>query len=139
MSNETELLKFFEKCALKEEVYETLMALGNRLEKMPKTEKIPSNFVQGCQSNVYLTCTTKNGICYFLADADALISKGLVFCALFIFNGQPAEHILKTNPQFIEALKLNELLSPSRSNGLQAVLLKIKHYALQAYQEANNL
>ena len=110
--------------------YEYIIALGKELSEMKKEDKVEDNLVRGCQSQVWLKATEKNGKVYFEADSDAIISKGI--CALLVkmFNGQPALEIVKNNLSFIDEIGLKEHLSPNRSNGLVAMVKKIKAYAL---------
>ncbi|NGX31894.1 MAG: Cysteine desulfuration protein SufE [Chlamydiae bacterium] len=126
--NQTHVLSLFSKCQNKEEVYQKLIDLGQKLHSS-KTY-LEEDLVKGCQSTVYLTCTEKQGKCYFEATADALISKGLVYILLLLFNGLTPQEIVQAKPNFIEKLHLETLLSPSRANGLAAVLLKIKQLAM---------
>ena len=95
-----------------------------------KEDKIEENLVKGCQSQVWLIATEKEGNVYFEADSDAIISKGICALLVKVFNGQPASEIVKNNLGFIEKIGLKEHLSPNRSNGLVAMIKKIKAFAL---------
>ena len=110
--------------------YEYIISLGKDLSEMKKEDKIEENLVKGCQSQVWLIATEKEGNVYFEADSDAIISKGICALLVKVFNGQPASEIVKNNLGFIERIGLKEHLSPNRSNGLVAMIKKIKAYAL---------
>ncbi len=110
--------------------YEYIIALGKELSEMKKEDKVEDNLVRGCQSQVWLKATEKNGKVYFEADSDAIISKGICALLVKVFNGQPALEIVKNNLSFIDKIGLKEHLSPNRSNGLVAMVKKIKAYAL---------
>ena len=110
--------------------YEYIIALGKELSEMKKEDKIEDNLVRGCQSQVWLVAEVKNGNVFFEADSDAIISKGICALLVKVFNGQPALEIVKNNLSFIDEIGLKEHLSPNRSNGLVAMVKKIKAYAL---------
>ena len=110
--------------------YEYIIALGKELSEMKKEDKIEENLVRGCQSQVWLVAEVKNGNVFFEADSDAIISKGICALLVKVFNGQPALEIVKNNLSFIDEIGLKEHLSPNRSNGLVAMVKKIKAYAL---------
>jgi cysteine desulfuration protein SufE len=110
--------------------YEYIIALGKELSEMKSEDKIEDNLVRGCQSQVWLTAEEKNGNVYFSADSDAIISKGICALLVKVFDGQPAMEIVKNDLSFIEQIGLKEHLSPNRSNGLVAMVKKIKAFAL---------
>jgi cysteine desulfuration protein SufE len=110
--------------------YEYIIALGKELSEMKKEDKVEDNLVRGCQSQVWLIAEEKNGNVFFEADSDAIISKGICALLVKVFNGQPALEIVKNNLSFIDEIGLKEHLSPNRSNGLVAMVKKIKAYAL---------
>ena len=110
--------------------YEYIITLGKELSAMKKEDRVEDNLVRGCQSQVWLTAKEKNGNVYFEADSDAIISKGICALLVKVFNGQPALEIVKNNLSFIDKIGLKEHLSPNRSNGLVAMVKKIKAYAL---------
>lgn len=110
--------------------YEYIITLGKELSEMKKEDRVEDNLVRGCQSQVWLTAKEKNGNIYFEADSDAIISKGICALLVKVFNGQPALEIVKNNLSFIDEIGLKEHLSPNRSNGLVAMVKKIKAYAL---------
>ncbi len=110
--------------------YEYIISLGKELSAMKKEDKTEENLVKGCQSKVWLVAKEKNGNVFFEADSDAIISKGICALLVKVFNGQPASEIVKNNLDFIEKIGLKEHLSPNRSNGLVAMIKKMKAYAL---------
>ena len=110
--------------------YEYIISLGKDLPKMETEKKIEENVVQGCQSQVWLTAESKEGKVFFEADSDAIITKGIIALLVKVFNGQPAIEIVNNNLLFVDQIGLKEHLSPNRSNGLVAMIKKMKAYAL---------
>jgi cysteine desulfuration protein SufE len=110
--------------------YQLLIDLGEEQEPLDEAFKTNDNLIDGCQSRVWLVCENQNGILHFKAESDALIVKGIVNLLLRIVNNQPAKDILEADFYFIEKIGLTEHLSPTRSNGLLAMIRKIKVYAL---------
>lgn len=113
--------------------YDYIISLGKALEGLDEKDKVPQNIVKGCQSNIWLISELKDGKIYFKAESDALIVKGLVALMLRIFNGQKPEDILNAEMFFLERIGLQQHLSPTRSNGLLALIKQLKFYSL-AYQ-----
>lgn len=110
--------------------YEYLISLGKDLPSMNEEKKIEENIVKGCQSQVWLTAEAKDGNVFFEADSDAIITKGIIALLVKVFNGQPAGDIVNNNLSFIDQIGLKDHLSPNRSNGLVAMIKKMKAYAL---------
>ncbi len=110
--------------------YEYIISLGKELSEMKQEDKTEENLVKGCQSQVWLVAREKDGNVFFEADSDAIISKGICALLVKVFNGHPASEIVKNNLEFIERIGLKEHLSPNRSNGLVAMIKKMKAYAL---------
>ncbi|MBL55658.1 MAG: Fe-S metabolism protein SufE [Flavobacteriales bacterium] len=110
--------------------YEYLISLGKDLPSMNEEKKIEDNIVKGCQSQVWLTAEAKDGNVFFEADSDAIITKGIIALLVKVFNGQPAGDIVNNNLSFIDQIGLKDHLSPNRSNGLVAMIKKMKAYAL---------
>ena len=110
--------------------YEYIISLGKELSEMKQEDKTEDNLVKGCQSQVWLVAREKDGNVFFEADSDAIISKGICALLVKVFNGHPASEIVKNNLEFIERIGLKEHLSPNRSNGLVAMIKKMKAYAL---------
>ena len=85
--------------------------------------------VRGCQSNVWLTAKTENDLVIYQADSDAIITKGLVALLVRVLSHHSAAEILSSNLSFMDEIKLQEHLSPTRANGLTAMVQKMKLYA----------
>ena len=114
--------------------YTYLIELGNELEPIDAAYKVDQNLIRGCQSRVWLQQRLEGGILYFDAESDALIVKGLVALLMKVFSGRTPKEILDAEPYFIDEIGLKQHLSPTRSNGLMAMVKQIKLYAL-AYQQ----
>ena len=110
--------------------YQMLIDLGNDLE--PRDEKYitEQNLIDGCQSRVWLQCDDVDGKLVFTADSDALIVKGIIALLVRVLSGQTPKDILDVDLYFIDRIGLREHLSPTRSNGLLAMIKQIKAYAL---------
>lgn len=109
--------------------YEHLIELGKNLEPMNTEYKIEENLVKGCQAQVWLHAEHKDGKIFFQGDSDAMITKGLVALVLSIFNGRTPEEIQNTELYCVEKIGLKEHLSPTRANGLDAMIKRIRMYA----------
>lgn len=114
--------------------YQLLIDLGGEQEPLDEKYKTEQNIIEGCQSRVWIQCDASNGedgkILHFQADSDALIVKGIIALLIRVINDQPAKEILNSDFHFIEAIGLKDHLSPTRSNGLLAMVKRIKAYAL---------
>ncbi len=110
--------------------YQLLIDLGEEQTPLPEEEKNEQNLIDGCQSRVWLVCNEADGILTFRAESDALIVKGIVALLLRVVSGHTAKEILETDLHFIRDIGLDEHLSPTRSNGLLAMIKQIKMYAL---------
>lgn len=110
--------------------YQMLIDLGNDLEVLDEKYKNESNLIDGCQSRVWLQCDFVDGNLVFTADSDALIVKGIIALLIRVISGHTPKEILDTDLYFIEKIGLREHLSPTRSNGLLAMIKQIKTYAL---------
>ena len=110
--------------------YQLLIDLGNEQEPLPAEAKTDNNLIEGCQSKVWLDARYDDGKVIFRADGDALIVKGLVALLVKVYSGHTPEEILAAEPYFVEAIGLREHLSPTRSNGLLAMIRQMKLYAL---------
>ena len=113
--------------------YKKIISLGQKLQALPDAEKSDELTVQGCQSQVWIKAHLEGGRVHFQADSDAMIVKGLVALLLRFYSGEAPKDILQTPPKFIEELGLQGHLSPSRANGLMAMVKQLKYYAM-AYQ-----
>lgn len=109
--------------------YEHIINLGKKLPPIDEAHRIEDNKVHGCQSQVWLHAEKQGDVIHFQADSDALIVKGLIALLLRVYNDRTALDILQTDPTFITKIGLDRHLSPTRANGLGAMLKKIKLYA----------
>ncbi len=114
--------------------YSLLIELGNELIPIDPKYKVDSNLIRGCQSRVWLHQEYTDGRIVFEAESDALIVKGLVALLLKIYSGRTPHEILSSEPRFIDEIGLRQHLSPTRSNGLLAMVKQMKLYAL-AYEK----
>jgi len=117
--------------------YNYLIELSKDLSEMDPKEKTEDNLIEGCQSKVWLNAKMDGEKLVFTADSDAIITKGLVALLLRVLSGRKPEEIKNANLYFIDEIGLKENLSPTRSNGLVAMINKIKAYAM-AYELKKN-
>ena len=114
------------------ERYQYLIDLGRKLPEFPDDARNDSNKVHGCQSQVWLVASGNIDKLVFHAISDSSIVSGLIALLLRVYSGRSAEEILHTEPRFIDAIGLARHLSPTRSNGLAAMLATIKQHAANA-------
>lgn len=131
MSNQQQLIEDFAIFDDWIEKYQYIIDLGKKLEPMSEADKIDQNLLQGCQSKVWLSHQFKAGKIYYQANSDAAIVSGLIALVLTIYSAQTPQHILQTEPTFIDQIGLSSHLSSTRSNGLNAMIQKIKQIATQ--------
>jgi cysteine desulfuration protein SufE len=110
--------------------YQLLIDLGNGQEPLDEKYKVESNLIDGCQSRVWLQADYRDGALWFTAESDALIVKGIVALLIRVLSGHTPQEILDADLYFIDRIGLREHLSPTRSNGLLAMVKQIKAYAL---------
>ncbi|MBO6191555.1 MAG: SufE family protein [Prevotella sp.] len=110
--------------------YQLLIDLGNEQEPLDEKYKIESNLIDGCQSRVWLQADYVDGKLNFTAESDALIVKGIVALLIRVLSGHTPQEILDADLYFIEEIGLKEHLSPTRSNGLLAMVKQMRVYAL---------
>ena len=110
--------------------YALLIELGNSLEPLDEKYKIPQNIIEGCQSRVWLNAELAEGKVIYKAESDAILVKGIVALLLQVLSGQTPDDIVSSDLYFIEKIGLDEHLSPTRSNGLLAMVKQMKMYAL---------
>lgn len=111
--------------------YQLLIDLGEEAAEFPASEKTDSHLIDGCQSRVWITCNPdSDGKLHFQADSDALIVKGIVSLVVRVVDNQSPKDILDAELYFIDRIGLREHLSPTRSNGLLAMIKQVKMYAL---------
>lgn len=117
--------------------YQLLIDLGNEQEPLDEKYKVESNLIDGCQSRVWLQADYVDGKINFTAESDALIVKGIVALLIRVLSGHTPQEILDADLYFIEKIGLKEHLSPTRSNGLLAMVKQMRVYAL-AFSSAKN-
>ena len=117
--------------------YQLLIDLGSEQEPLPAEYKTDNNLIEGCQSRVWLQADFVDGKVFFRAESDALIVKGIVSLLIKVYSGRTPDEILDNEPYFVEAIGLKEHLSPTRSNGLLAMIKQMRLYAL-AFKAKNN-
>lgn len=110
--------------------YQLLIDLGNEQEALDEKYKVEQNLIDGCQSRVWLQADYHDGIIDFTAESDALIVKGIVALLIRVLSGHTPQEILDADLYFIEQIGLKEHLSPTRSNGLLAMVKQMRMYAL---------
>jgi cysteine desulfuration protein SufE len=110
--------------------YAYLIELGNQLEDLDSKDKNDQNLIKGCQSRVWLVAEKVNGKILFRGESDALIVNGLVALLLRVVSGRTPREIMENELHFIDDLGLKQHLSPTRSNGLLAMVKQIRLYAV---------
>ena len=114
------------------ERYQYLIDLGRRLATFPEAWKTEDHRLQGCQSQVWVVPEGDADALVIHATSDSTIVSGLIALALRVYSGRPAREILAAEPDYVEAIGLKSHLSPTRSNGLAALLSKIREFATRA-------
>lgn len=110
--------------------YSLLIEMGNSLEPFAEADRTEQNLIDGCQSKVWFTANMENGVITYKGDSDALLVKGIVALLIRVLNGHTPQEILDADLYFIDRISLREHLSPTRSNGVAAMLKQMKMYAL---------
>ena len=116
--------------------YQMLIDLGNDLEPLDERYKTEQNLIDGCQSRVWLQADYDGSVITFTAESDALIVKGIIALLIQVLSGHTPKEILDADLYFIDRIGLKDHLSPTRSNGLLAMVKQIRMYAL-AFSEKN--
>ena len=116
------------------EKYEYLIDLGKDLPLIQEELKTEERLIEGCQSRVWLNADFNDGKMQFSADSEAIITKGIIGLLIRVLNDEHPETILKTDLKFISDIGLQEHLSPSRANGLNGMIKKMKMEALKYIQ-----
>ncbi|MGD9558556.1 MAG: SufE family protein [Mangrovibacterium sp.] len=117
--------------------YGYLIELGNGLEPLDPRLKNDQHLIKGCQSRVWLVPEFRDGKIYFQGESDAVIVKGLVVLLLRVVSGHTPKEIMESELHFVDDLGLKQHLSPTRSNGLLAMIKQIKLYAVAYNRIAN--
>lgn len=110
--------------------YQYLIDLGRKLPIIDDKHKTEEYLIKGCQSQVWVFAELKEGKVVFTADSDAIITKGIISLLIRVLSNQTPQDILDSDLHFIDAIGLKENLSPTRSNGLLAMIKQMKMYAL---------
>ena len=111
--------------------YSLLIDYGNGLEPFPEADKNDKNLIDGCQSKVWFTAEMQDGKVIYHGDSDAILVKGIVALLIRVLSGHTPKEIVNTQLYFIHEINLREHLSPTRSNGLNAMLRKMIEYAVK--------
>lgn len=111
--------------------YEYLIELGKSLDGLPEDKKTEDRLIKGCQSRVWLDCEKRDGVLYFDADSDAVITRGIIAMLVSVYSGRSAAEILEDDFSFLNALGLKENLSPTRANGLVSMIATIRAKAAE--------
>ena len=109
--------------------YEYLIELGKSLPPFPESSRTEEFLIKGCQSKVWLDCSQKDGRLYFVADSDALITRGIIALLVQVYSGCTPAEILSDDFAFLDALGLKENLSPTRAGGLAAMVGTLRRIA----------
>ena len=110
--------------------YQLLIDLGSEQAPLDEQYKTDNNLIEGCQSRVWLQADYVDGKVFFRAESDALIVKGIVALLIDVYSGHTPDEILDSDLYFVEAIGLKDHLSPTRSNGLLAMIKQMRLYAL---------
>lgn len=110
--------------------YEYLIELSDTLSAIDPQHRTDEYVIKGCQSRVWVDARVEEGKVFFSADSDAIITKGIIALLIRVLNGRTPQEIIDTELYFIDAIGLSENLSPTRSNGLLAMIKQMKMYAV---------
>ncbi len=110
--------------------YDYLIGLADTLPEIAAEHRTEQFLIQGCQSRVWVDARMEEGRVYYAADSDAIITKGIVALLIRVFNGRTPREILDTELYFVDAIGLGANLSPTRANGLVAMIKQMRLYAL---------
>lgn len=132
IEKQQKIKSLFASCASAEEKYAKIIELGRKLPPLREEFCKEENLVSGCQSRMYLHAFAKNNALFFEAQSDALISAGLAALLIDVYSGETPETILKCAPDYLEEIGIYASLTPSRSNGLYSLHLRMKQEALKA-------
>lgn len=127
---EAEIVEAFSLLDTWEEKYEYIIELGKRLSPLDEKFKVEENIIKGCQSLVWLVSELKNGKVFYKADSDALIVKGLISMLIRVLSGHTPDEILNAPLHFINDIGMTTHLAQTRSNGLFAMVKRMKNDAL---------
>ncbi len=125
-----EIVKVFEEITEWDEKYRLLIKFGRELKEFPEEFRTDKNKIEGCQSQVWLNASFKDGKIYLDADSDSTIVKGLAALLLKVYSEHTPAEVLSSPPDFLHKIGIDNHLSPTRKNGLGAMLKQIQLYAL---------
>lgn len=117
--------------------YSLLIDYGNGLDTFPQEDKTEQNLIDGCQSKVWFTAKMQDGKVIYQGDSDAILVKGIVALLIRVLSGHTPKEIVEADLYFIDEINLREHLSPTRSNGLSAMLKQMHLYALTYMAQEN--
>lgn len=127
---EQEIIEEFDMFSDWMEKYDYLIELGKDLPMIDDANKTDENIIKGCQSKVWLNASLEGDKVRFTADGDAIITKGIIALMVRVLDNQTPEAILAADMDFVNKIGLKEHLSPTRANGLLAMIKQMKFYAL---------
>ena len=110
--------------------YDYIISLSDSLPEIDPAKRTDKYLIEGCQSRVWVSSELKDGKMFYSADSDAIITKGIIALLISVMNGRSPEEAAGIDLYFIDAIGLGENLSPTRSNGLRAMIAQMKLYAL---------
>ena len=110
--------------------YSLLIDYGNGLAPFPETDKTEQNLIDGCQSKVWFTAEMQDSKVIYHGDSDAILVKGIVALLIRVLSDHTPQEIVESELYFIDEINLREHLSPTRSNGLNAMLKQMRLFAL---------
>jgi cysteine desulfuration protein SufE len=115
--------------------YDYLISLSESLPMIDAAKRTDKYLIEGCQSRVWVSSEYREGKVYYSADSDAIITKGIIALLIRVMNGRSAEELTSIDLYFVDAIGLGENLSPTRSNGLRAMIAQMKLDALVYTQQ----
>ena len=115
--------------------YDYLISLSESLPMIDAAKRTDKYLIEGCQSRVWVSSEYREGKVYYSADSDAIITKGIIALLIRVMNGRSAEELTNIDLYFVDAIGLGENLSPTRSNGLRAMIAQMKLDALVYTQQ----
>lgn len=124
------LVREFEDFQEWEDRYRHIIKIGREMSELPEEFRADKNKLDGCQSQVWIHAELNDGRIIFYADSDAMIVKGLIAMLIKVYSDHTPDEILNNPPDFLTQLKIDNHLSPTRKNGLAAMLKQIQNYAL---------
>ncbi|MBQ8492978.1 MAG: SufE family protein [Alistipes sp.] len=118
--------------------YDYLISLADTLPAIDPAKRTDKHLIEGCQSRVWVASELRDGKMFYTADSDAIITKGIIALLVRVMNGRTAEEAAHIDLYFVDAIGLGENLSPTRSNGLRAMIQQMKLDALVFTQTQNH-